>query len=439
MSEIFRARCLDVKRSPRQSSLNKLPILALILSFALLAGAGCTTLQVGIERTPAPDYELTAVVSSLVENNTRLKTEIARNLQNRRTPTPSPIPVQTNIPVTPVPPAPRFSALRFSTQPDSDDPRRFYVAGVPRICGIWDYANMRAGLIMRRVWYLNGQEWITREEPWDFDKYGAAGTIQDVCIFDENTGLQAGQYDLALLINGVPQDVGDGPSFQDRQTFWIFNPDVTGPVSSPDGSRSVFLRAGSRLVVDYPSGVERELVIAQEISSLDWFPDSRSLLYTERDRTKQVSPNQDIGISHKLWILDTETGERHLISAAGENFHNPQISPEGRYIAVLSGATVTTGCNFSPTLAIIQLDGEMNRQAVFRLSDFSGLPAVIGSSTGGPASNIFPTNTRNPGKWEDAQKFVTGLWWSCLNLENSPAGLYLLNLANMEAGFAGNY
>ena len=408
-------------------------------SLLLLLSAACTTLQAGIERTPAPDYNLTATVSSLQAGNSLLKTEIAQNIQFRRTLTPGMTPVTTESPRTPVPPAPRFTSLRFSTQPDTEDPRRFYVAGVTRICAVWDYANMRDGLTVRRVWYLNGQEWILRDEPWDFAKYGAAGTIQDVCIFDENTGLQAGQYDLALLINGVPQDVGSGPSFQDRETFWIFNPDVNTPLTSPDGTRTAFVRAGGRLVVDYPAGVERELVITQEISSLNWFPDSRSLLFTERDRSRQVNPNQDLGITHKLWVLDSETGERHQISVAGENFHNPQISPDGRYIAVLSGETFTNGCSSSPTLAIIQLDSEMKRQAVFRLSDFSGLPAVIGSSTGGPAGNIFPTNPKNPGKWEDNQSFVTGLWWSCLNQENTPNGLYLLNLVNMEAGFAGTY
>ena len=413
--------------------------LAVIFSLLILGSAACTTLQVGIERTPTPDLSLTATVAVLQMVNARQETEIAQSLQPKPTATPSLTPAATEIPYTPVAPAPRFSTMRFSPQPESVDPRRFYVAGIPRICSMWDYANMRAGLTVRRIWYLNGQEWILRDEPWDFAKYGSAGTIQDICIFDENTGLQAGQYDLALLINGAPQDLGEGASFQDRATFWVFNPAVNGPVDSPDKSRVASVRAGSRLAVQDQSGVERELVVTQEISSLDWFSDNRSLLYTERDRSKQVDPNQDLGIANKLWVLDTETGERHLISAAGENFHNPQISPDGRYIAVLSGATFNDACNSSPTLAIIQLDSGLKRQAVFRLSDFSGLPAVIGSSANGPASNIFPTNPKNPGKWEDNQKFVTGLWWSCLNRENSPDGLYLLNLANMEAGFAGNY
>jgi hypothetical protein len=411
----------------------------LVFCLLMLGSAACTTLQAGIERTPTPDISLTATVAVLQTDNARQETEIAQSLQTVQTATPSLTPTATEIPYTPMAPAPRFSTMRFSPQPDSVDPRRFYVAGIPRICSMWDYANMRAGLTVRRIWYLNGQEWIVRDEPWDFAKYGAAGTIQDICIFDENTGLQTGQYDLALLINGAPQDIGEGASFQDRATFWIFNPDVNGPVNSPDNSRVASVRAGSRLVVQDQTGVERELVVAQEISSLNWFPDNRSLLYTERDRSKQASPNQDLGIAHKLWVLDTETGERHLISAAGENFHSPQISSDGRYIAVLSGATYIDGCNYSPTLAIIQLDSGLKRQAVFRLSDFSGLPAVIGSTGNAPASNIFPTNPKNPGKWEDNQKFVTGLWWSCLNQANSPNGLYLLNLANMEAGFAGSY
>lgn len=413
--------------------------LFLAIGLFFLASTSCATLQVGIERTPGPDFNLTATIDALRSGNAQLKTQIAQQLQSRATFTPDLRPVNTEPARTPVPPAPRFSLLRFSTEPDSQEPRRVYVAGITRICAIWDYANMRSGLKIRRIWYLNGQEWISRDEAWNFDKYGSSGTIQDVCIFDENTGLQVGQYDLVLLINGVPQDVGGGSSFQDRETFWIVNPEVTGPVSSPDATHSAQVRAGSRLVVDFPGGIEREMVIAQEISSLSWFPDNRNLLYTESDRTRQITPNQNVGITHKLWILDTETGERHQISSDYEDFHNPMVSPEGQYIAVLAGATVTEGCSSSPTLAIIQLDGNLKRKAIFRLSDFKGLPAMPGTSNEGPAGNIFPSNPKSPGSWEDPSHFVTGLWWSCLNQENTPDGLYLLNLSTMEAGFAGTY
>lgn len=417
----------------------KKPLLYSLICLFCLASAACTTLQVGIERTPGPDYQLTATVSALQSGNSALKTQIADNLESRAIPTKEPVAPSTEPARTPVPPAPRFTMLRFSTEPDNQEPRHVYVAGITRICAIWDYANMRAGLKIRRIWYLDGQEWISRDEVWDYNKYGASGTIQDVCIFDENTGLQIGQYDLVLLINGVPQDVGEGSSFQDRATFWIVFPDVTTPVTSPDGARYAYIRVGSRLVVNYPGGIEREMVITQEISSLNWFPDSRSLLYTERDRTRQLSPNQDAGVTNKLWILDTETGERHMLSSDLENFHNPQISPDGQYIAVLAGSTKVEGCSYSPTLAIIRLDGTLKRKAVFRLSDFSGLPAIIGTSTSGPAGNIFPSNPKNPGSWEDNHNFVTGLWWSCLNQETRPDGLYLLNMSTMEAGFAGSY
>lgn len=64
---------------------------------------------------------------------------------------------------------------------------------------------MREGIVVTREWYRDGTLFIRRDEPWDFDKYGAFGTVEDVYIYDDVDGLLPGVYELRLYIDGVPQ------------------------------------------------------------------------------------------------------------------------------------------------------------------------------------------------------------------------------------------
>ena len=52
---------------------------------------------------------------------------------------------------------------------------RIFPAGTKQVYAVWNYMNMRAGMTVKREWYLNGQLWLTREEEWDFAKYGEHG------------------------------------------------------------------------------------------------------------------------------------------------------------------------------------------------------------------------------------------------------------------------
>lgn len=396
----------------------------------LLTTASCATFQIGIVQTPQPNLGLTGTVQALKTANAGLAAILSIPLPTN-TPTPPPS-EQTNEPsgptITPTPSGPRFSSLRFATSPNAPVTRRFYVAGTPRIYAIWDYANMQDGMVVRREWLRDGQSWIVREDPWDMQKYGTSGTVRDIAIFDDNIGLQAGEYTLILSIDGIVQNVGDNIFIQEKGVFWIFAPEVREQVVSPNGNRIAYVRNGGRLIVEYDDGRVREMAIADEISSISWFPNNRHLIYAERDRTDQVSPTEDWGIAHKLWILDVETGERLLTSTSGENFHHPVISPNGRYIAALAGSTFNDRCFSSPSLVVVEFNEEMRRSSVYTVEDFEGIPFL-----GGDSSGAYPSAHNNPGTWEADDKLLASLWWLCLTTNGTPNGTYLLDISDLRA------
>ena len=401
----------------------------LVVCFAVWCSA-CGTFVVGIERTQPPNYAMTATVARLVGDNSQLatqislpKTEVTPILTTTST---QPNPTVEPAIITPTPTStsiqPRFYNLRFSNQPDAAISQRFYVEGTTRVYALWDYANMKSDLTIRRVWYLNGQEWIVREETWDYVRYGEKGTIRDVSIFDEEIGLQAGEYALTIFINGVAQDLGDGTTFQERAGFWVFESDIRDSIASPNKVYTAYVIKGGHLLIEDANGKRRELVITQEISDIAWFPDNQHLVFTDRDRSKQVNEVENIGIAHKLWILDIISGERHLIGTIGENFHSPQVSPNGRFVAVLAGPTFREDCQASPTLAFLELDYEYRRQAVYLLSDFSELPFSEPE-----VYRVYPIDSTRPGRWESDTRLIVALWWSCLDTNPNPNGTYLLD------------
>lgn len=406
-----------------------------VLCLMALFLSACGTLQAGIERTPVPNYGLTATLAALQSENEWLATLIAQ-------PTQTPAPENTPIPpgtfaspsptFTPTPAPAVFSNLRLSLQPEAEQTQRFYAAGVNRIYAVWDYANMRAGMTMKRVWRLDGEEWIVVEEDWDVDKYGQRGVMKGIAINDDENGLRPGEYSLSLLIDGEAQNLGSGTRPLYEIIFWILPHEIDGPVPSPDRSRAAIVQFAGRLVIEEPSGEMRLHAVAPEISHVAWFPDSRHLIYTERDRTQQERADEETGITHKLWLLDADTGDRSLIGATGENFHNPLVSPNGRYVAVLSGQTFVDGCQASPTLAVLELGEEYERKAVYTLSDFSGLPGPSTSSSG-----IYPGPLPSPFHWDAGSRLIADLWWSCSRAA-PPDGEYRIDIRSMQGEKTGN-
>ena len=114
--------------------------------------------------------------------------------------------------------APSFSrAIEFATTADpSKASYGFYqyYQETKQIYAIWTYANMAAGLTLRRELYRDNALVDTRQELWDFDQCAASGTIIEVAISDPLNGVPNGSYKLRLYINGEPQfTTSDVPRF----------------------------------------------------------------------------------------------------------------------------------------------------------------------------------------------------------------------------------
>lgn len=387
----------------------------------------CTVLEVGIERTPTPNLQLTAISGTLTAGNIELATRIAApvsDISNSSIPSSSPAaitPSPTSLP-------PSFSSVRFSPQPDDSLTRNFYVAGTPRIFALWNYNDMLEGMVVKRVWKLNDEEWIEREEVWPFSRYGKAGTVRDIYIFDDETGIQAGKYSLTLYIDGILQDLDTKAGMQSEVVFYVLESEVKFPVTSPDKSHTAFVEFGGILMMEEPDGRVWQMTEVQEIASIDWFPDNSYLLYTERDRTNQTQVDDDTGITHRMFVMDIETGEQAVLGTSGENFHRPSISPGGEYISVLSGNTGRENCIGSPILAIIELDTELRRQAVHTLASFSGLENL---------NNNFASGIPDLSDWEwiwaSETKFAVKLEWICKPSGRNPNGSYHFDLSQMTA------
>lgn len=111
----------------------------------------------------------------------------------------------------PAPPtaAPRFSNLRFAPQGDAA-PQASFPIGTDEVCALWDYQEIAPTDSIRRVWYLNDQVYIERQATWDFAKYGVAGTVRDICLYDRIDGyidgavdgIDPGQWRVEIYLNG---------------------------------------------------------------------------------------------------------------------------------------------------------------------------------------------------------------------------------------------
>jgi hypothetical protein len=396
-----------------------------LLASTLLALMAACTFQIGWEQPPVANYQLTATIEALSTGNARLI-----GLLSTPAPGITTTPETTSIPqpfpqVTPTPLPPVFSNLRFSVHAEGEPNQSYFPAGTERIYAFWDYENLREGVMVRRVWYQEGRLISVRDDDWDTSRYGTYGTMKGVSIYNEDIGFPAGRYSLTLFIDGVEQ--AEIPPAQ--RSFWLIDPRLDSPPYSPDGTRRAVIQAAGRLFLEGPGGSLRLLDVFQEVSYLGWFPDGERLLVGERDRTFQTSLADDTGISHKLWIVDTESGDRHLIGGAGENFHSPSLSPDGSYIAVLAGSTRVETCRASPSMVILGLDQEFQRKSVFQIHDFTGLaPAEP------PRYGIYPVISSQTFSWTATDRLEVQLWWSCPPSDQPPKdGRYEFNLTMMTA------
>ncbi len=309
-----------------------------------------------------------------------------------------------------------------------DDPNRpiSFPAGTKAVYAIWDYQNMRDGLMVRREWYWDGQPWITREEPWDFKKYGSNGTIRDISIFDNETGLNSGVYQLRLYIDNVPQGLssGIGSPVTPWITFRIGTEEAYTGYMSPDSLSAVDVFGEKRIVLQTSGGIPKKIFTAREVPYVSWFPDGRHFLFVDRDRAGQKY-GTNLGIRDDLWLVEVPSGDMQLLYKNDIMFTGragPLVSPSGRYIASLEGSGFGDACLVDSRLNFIELASDYGSRRVIQQAEFSGLPSFEGGS-------IYPVED---GAWQSDHEYLVTLAGTC-TADQSQLGPYVFNLEERTA------
>jgi len=327
---------------------------------------------------------------------------------------------------TPVSSDPVFYAAAVSLNQNGVPARIAFPTGTKQVFAVWTYQNMRAGLTIKREWYLNGEPWLFREEPWDFAKYGAAGIMTDISIYDFEVGLPAGLYEIKVYIDNIVQPIGPntpgGPG-----TFLIFEilrDEFTTDVVSPNSQWSAGVSFGNRLVIRDVTGAPTEIFAGREIPYLSWFPDSQHVLFVDRDRSQQQQ-GTDIGVRDDLWIADVQTGKTNLLyknESAFRGFGGPVTSPDGKYIASLEGSGYGDACFVDSKLIFFEVAGDYKSAKAIKQEKFTGIPASVDGV-------VYPVRD---GIWQNNTQYLVTLDGTC-SVDKSKIGPYLFNVSNLTA------
>lgn len=353
-------------------------------------------------------------------------------------PTPAPtaqvVVVSDELPTVPVPPVlPAFTpsatepvfyqAFVAATQSAGVGQVRF-PAGIKQIYAVWQYKNMRAGLTVRREWRLNGQVWLTREEPWDFAKYGESGTLRDISIYDLDAGLPSGKYQLSVAIDGLGQPIGQ--VFTDAPPSGVIEFEILSQneVTSPNGVWKATSLV-TRLVVSDTTGKQADVYTGREIISMAWV-DDQHLLFVDRDRSGQVSRDLLIGVRDELLSVDLvkrEVRSLYQSSTALGSTGGLYPAPNGRYVAGIEGSGFGDACMLDAQVIFFALTADYQSAQVLKQAEFAGIPAA-------PDSVVYPVAV---GEWQTATQYVVPLNRMCTTTDSAVLGLYQFDLVNEAA------
>jgi len=375
---------------------------------------------------------LMVCITSGCSFNVEVVTPAAPQANSATVPPTVDVPVAT-IPVTPVPsvgftPAttdPIFYGGSATSDQGVASGQSSFPPGTKEIFVIWNYQNMREGLSVKREWYLDGQVWLTREEPWDFTKYGASGIMRDVSIHDFETGLESGAYQLRIYINNALQPIGSSSATLNFLNFIVQPNEAFSGLTSPDLQWVAEIHGEKRIVIRDLNGAPRDLYTGREVPYLTWFADSRNILFVDRDRSKQ-QPGSPLGARDDLWIADIQTGEKHLLYKSETAFGGhagPLLSTYERYIVSLEGSGYGDACGVDSRLIFLELSND--HQSVVKAikqEQFTGLPT---SSDG----IVYPMDD---GTWEADNLFRVTLDGTC-STDRNQLGSYLFNIAALTA------
>lgn len=312
---------------------------------------------------------------------------------------------------------PQFTNARFTTDVSLNIYQKNFPARTRQVYAVWDYQNMRAGLNIRRDWYFNNVLWITREEPWDFSKYGASGTIGDISVFDLDVGLESGSYRLELYIDMQPQPIGEVT----WPEFTISDGGSEARVTSPDGQ---WVADGDdpKILLLRDTGKDiRQLFSGQEITNLTWLPDSQHIIFVDRDRSQQQAPT-NLGIRDEMWIVEIFSGESHLLYQNAVPFGEFSFSSDGRYIASIEGSGYGDACFVDSRLIFFELASDFRTARSIKQEKFSGISAAQDIV-------IYPVEE---GAWQSETEYLVPLNGTC-NFDQNLVGTYLFDLQSLNA------
>lgn len=352
-------------------------------------------------------------------------------------PTDGPVAAATQGATAPPPPtsAPGGSPTYFGSEIIFNDEQtglrtsRKFAEGTEEIFATWAYEGMKPGWTVRREWYLNGALWLEREEPWNFDRYGATGRMFDISIYDFELGLPLGQYELRLYVNGQPQFSGDAV----LRSFEIV-PEKALAIPSDDGTLTAYVEDRSKLVVESASG-QRILEIfdeanpnVTEIAGFDWMPQGQYLVYSIMTLGPENLPFPTFVLS----LVHVDTGTTYELGSGDERLHHPVVSPDGRYIALIQGTGYADACGGGWQVAIMEMHtAKVERIGLSYLHEFALPPAPVEAN----AFSMDAPDLLLPGEWVSSTRLKTGIGWMCImDGQDSPQGVYELDLSEMTAG-----
>ena len=326
---------------------------------------------------------------------------------------------------TPVSSDPVFYNASVSLEQSGAPARIAFPTGTKQIFAVWHYQNMHAGLTIKREWSLNGEPWLVREEPWDFEKYGAAGVMPDISIYDLDAGLPSGLYELKVYINNVIQPIGtntpSGP-----ETFMIFEilREEFTDVPAPNSQWSADVSFGNRLVIRDATGAPTEIFAGREIPYVAWLPDSQHVLFVDRDRSGQVS-NLLVGVRDELWIADVLSREVTSLYRSDTTLGSTgglYPSPNGKYVAGIAGSGFGDACFLDSQVIFFEMAGDYKSVKVIKQEQFSGVPR-------GADKIVYPVAV---GTWESNAQYRVPLNGTC-DTDPSLMGLYLFDIPSLKA------
>ena len=326
---------------------------------------------------------------------------------------------------TPVSSDPVFYNASASLEQNGGQTRIAFPTGTKQVFVAWNYQNMRAGLTIKREWSLNGQPWLSREDPWDFEKYGAAGVMSDVSIYDLEAGLPSGLYELKIYIDSVIQPIGTNTA-GGPEMFMIFEilRDEFADVAAPDSQWSAGVSFGSHLVIRDATGSPTEIFAGREIPYVGWLPDSQHVLFVDRDRSQQQS-GSPIGIRDDLWIADIFANTITLLYKSDTALGSTgglYPSPNGKYIAGIAGSGFGDACFLDSQVIFFELADDYKSVKAIKQEQFSGIPR-------GADKVVNPVSV---GTWESDTQYRVPLNATC-DTDSSLMGLYLFDLPSLKA------